>query len=71
MMTLISSLKTGNSLPMKSDQQTKLFFFLEGGGISMSFCLIDIWNGSSHYVFKLERALIYHGKFQNSKLPES
>lgn len=32
MMTLISSLKTGNSLPMKSDQQTKLFFFLEGGG---------------------------------------
>lgn len=43
MMTLISSLKTGNSLPMKSDQQTKLLlFFLEGGGISMSFCLIDI-----------------------------
>lgn len=33
MMTLISSLKTGNSLPMKSDQQTKLLlFFLEGGG---------------------------------------
>lgn len=32
MMTLISSLKTGNSLPMKSDQQTKLFFFFGGGG---------------------------------------
>lgn len=42
MMTLISSLKTGNSLPMKSDQQTKLLFFFGGGGISMSFCLIDI-----------------------------
>lgn len=32
MMTLISSLKTGNSLPMKSDQQTKLFFFFWRGG---------------------------------------
>lgn len=32
MMTLISSLKTGNSLPMKSDQQTKLFIFFGGGG---------------------------------------
>lgn len=32
MMTLISSLKTGNSLPMKSDQQTKLLFFFGGGG---------------------------------------
>lgn len=42
-----------------------------GGGEPMFFCLIDIWKGSIHYVFKLERSLIDHGKFQNSKLPES
>lgn len=70
MMTLISSLKTGNSLPMKSDQQTKLFFFFGGGGDINVF----LFNRYMKWIFTLcvqIRESSYHGKFQNSKLPES
>lgn len=47
MMTLISSLKTGNSLPMKSDQQTKLFY-LGGGGTN-----VFLFNGYMKRIFTL------------------
>lgn len=49
MMTLISSLKTGNSLLMKSDQQTKFcFFFLERGDIN-----VFLFNRYMKWIFTL------------------